>query len=160
MVQGEGSAVRAGEMLLLIPALLNPRTGALLAPCVGEACRGLLSPFPLGPGAGGGWKRELQPRARRDVCPRGRDPRHCRNPGSLFPGAVGLCSWPDWLQQLLPLLSCSNPVTISSVTACSVQPGPWSCSVTQGWDSGGSAAGPVLATSEPRPLGCFYCCCG
>lgn len=97
----------------LIPALLHPCRGALLAPCVGETRTDFLCPFSLGPGTGGGWKGELQPRARRDVCPQGRDPRDCCNPGSLFPVIWGCAAG---LTGCSSFFSRSNPVTISSVT--------------------------------------------
>lgn len=91
VVQGEGSALRAGRCCCLIPTLLNPRRGALR----GRALHRFAFPFfPLAPGPGGGWKGELQPRARRDVCPQGRYPRDCCNPGSLFPAGVGCAAGP------------------------------------------------------------------
>lgn len=98
MVQGEGSGVRAGEMLLAHPHVAqSPQRRSAGNPVWERLAQIFLSPSPLGPGTGGGWKGELQPRARRDVCPQGRDPRDCCNPDPFFPGDTGLCSWPDWL---------------------------------------------------------------
>lgn len=90
--EGEGWGDAAGSS-----PRCSMQSGALLVPCVGDTCSDFLSPLPLGPGTGGGWKGELQPRARRDVCPQGSYPRDCCNPGSLFPINMELCSWLDWL---------------------------------------------------------------
>lgn len=53
-----------------------------LAPGGGErhALIFFLSPFTLSPGAGEGWKGEMQPRGRRDACPWDEYPRDYPNP--------------------------------------------------------------------------------
>lgn len=137
---GRGDAVGC----VAIPTLLNLCRRTSLAPGSGQRrAQIFVSPFTLGPGAGGGWRGEMQPRARRDACPRGEYPRDYHSPWWLLPGGTGACGWPGRLCPQPSFLTWYNRVTISSVTTCSVRAWHKSCSIIrrQRWGGGSSAAG-------------------
>lgn len=145
VVQGEGSGVRAGEMLLA-----HARVAQSLQRSSAGTLRGRDShrfSLPFSP-----WLWDWRRLERGAAAP---SEEGCVSPGQgsqglpqsriPFPADTGLCSWPDWLQQLLPFLSWYSPVTISSVTTCLAQ--ELLCHPV----SGGTVVARPLVLCSPRP---------
>lgn len=121
VVQGEGSGVRAGEMLLAHPHVAQSLQRSSAGTLRGRDLHRFSLHFSP-------WLWDGRRLERGDAA---LSEEGCVSPGQgsqgllqswiPFPGDAGLSSWPDWLQQLLPFLSWCSPVTVSSVTTCLAQ---------------------------------------